>query len=547
MKFKSSWLVMLFTLMLFTLAACGGGSSSTPESTPEESESNNGGEEAAPAQGGEISIPIVADPIFNPWHPNAYVESNIVNRIIFSGLTKPGKDTVPSPSLATEWSASEDGLVWTFKLRDDVKWHDGEDFTADDVAFTFNGLVLDESKGANSAANFQAVKEVKKVDDYTVEFHMNRPWSALPAYLGFNAEIVPQHILEGTDVWNNTEFNKETPIGTGPFKVVNNTPGQSVELEANEEFFLGRPNLDKVTYKILADVNTHIAQAMTGELDIFSLEDTSSLERLESVNTLKIEPRDVTRYYWLGVNQNDERFQDAKFRQAIMHAINRPAIIDNILKGYATVADAAISPNLEKYYTNDVTQYDYDPEQAKALLEEIGYTMNSEGVMEKDGETLSFEFDVAIQGDLVTIAQLIQQDLKAVGMDVELVTMDWNSMIQKDVVERNYDMMMNWWTYPDDPDVYAQYHSSNADTGNNIPNYKDEEMDRLLELGRQTTDPDERAEVYKELQAYMSEELPYQYLWYPQETIVMNAKLNNVPDLNYGASLHYVNEWTLDQ
>ncbi|TDQ38300.1 ABC transporter substrate-binding protein [Aureibacillus halotolerans] len=542
---KSTILSVLFTMLLLLLAACGGNNSSQSDAPTDDASSEE--TSSSPSQGGEIAIPIVGDPIFNPWHPNAYAESNVVNRILFSGLTKPGKDTAPAPSLATEWSASEDGLTWTFKLRDDVKWHDGEAFTADDVVFTFNTLVLDESKGANGASNFRALDEVTKVDDATVEFHLNRPWASLPAYLGFNAEILPQHVLEGTDVWNNTAFNKETPIGTGPYKVETYTSGQSVVLTANDDYFLGRPNIDKVTYKILADVNTHIAQAMTQELDIFSLEDTSSLERLQNVAHLSVEPRNVTKYYWVAVNQNNPTFQDVKFRQAIMHAINRQAIIDNILKGYATIADAAITPNLETYYTNDVAKYDYNPEKAKALLEEIGYIMNSDGVFEKDGEPLSFQFDVAVQGDLVTIAQLIQQDLKAVGMDVELVTLDWNSMIQKDVVERNYDMMMNWWTYPDDPDVYAQYHSSNADTGNNIPNYKDEEMDRLLTLGQETSDPAKRAEVYKELQAYMAEQLPYQYLWYPQELVVINNKLENVPELNYGGTLHYINEWSIKQ
>src|SRR5699024_10676086 len=166
-----------------------------------------------------VTMPIEADPIFNPWHPNAYAKSNVVNRIIFQGLTKPGKDNLPAPALATEWNTSNDGLTWTFDLKEDVKWHDGEDFTADDVAFTFNDIVLDEDMSANGASDFKALESVEVIDDYKVEFHLDRPFAALPAYLAFNAEILPEHQLANVDdLWDYSEFNKKEPVGTGPYE-----------------------------------------------------------------------------------------------------------------------------------------------------------------------------------------------------------------------------------------------------------------------------------------------------------------------------------------
>lgn len=504
--------------------------------------------ESGPKEGGTVTTPIVGDPIFNPWHPNAYAESNLVNRVIFSGLTKPGKDGSPAANLADKWEASDDGMVWTFHLHKGVKWHDGEPFTAEDVAYTFNEIVLNKALGSNGASNYKALDHVEVKDELTVEFHLKNPWAALPAYLSFNSEILPKHKFEGQDPWELTSFNKEKPVGTGPFKVEKYISGQSLELVPNEDFFGGKPHLDKLVYKILADKNTHVAQALSNDLDIFVLEDKASLERVKQAKNLEILPSETTKYYWISLNQENPLFQDVKVRQAFMHAIDRQAIIDTVLKGYGTIADAAIAPNLKTYYTDEVTRYDYDPKKAKKLLEEAGWKdTDGDGILDKDGKPFKVNFEVGIQGDLVQTAQMVQQYLKDVGLDIELNTLEWNAMIQKNVIKRDYEMILNWWTYPTDPDVYAQYHSSNAGKGNNIPGYKDPKLDELLVKGQQTSDPAERAKVYKEMQQYMSDTLPYLYLWYPQETQVRNKRLKGVPDMYFGGTLYYVNEWYVEQ
>ncbi|WP_456273142.1 ABC transporter substrate-binding protein [Bacillus sp. AK031] len=537
---KKIWSLLLVLVLL--LSACGGTNNASTDSG--DTGNTDSGEVK---KGGNVSIPIVGDPIFNPWHPNAYAESNVVNRIIFSGLTKPGLDNAPASSLAKDWSTSEDGKVWTFNLRDDVKWHDGEAFTADDVAFTFNELVLNESLGSNGASNYKALDKVAVVDDHKVEFHLKRPWAALPSYLAFNSEIMPEHVLAGKDPWEFTEFNKKNPVGTGPFKVSEYTSGQQVVLKANADFFNGAPNLDTVTYKILPDVNTQIAQALSNELDIFVMEDKASLKRVESANNLEVVASDITRYFWLVTDLENPKFQDKKVRQAILHAVDRKAIIDSVLQGYGKIADAAITPDQEKYYTDDVKSYEFDPEKAKELLKEAGWEdTDGDGILDKDGEKFSFDFDVALQGDLEQIAVLTQQYLKDIGMDVKLNTLEWNAMIQKNVIDRDFDMIVNWWSYPSDPDVYAQYHSSNAGKGNNLPGYKNEELDKLLEAGQATSDPAERVEIYKQAQEHMAENLPYIYLWYPQELSVRSKRLQGVPDIYFGGTLHYINEWWVE-
>ena len=529
--------IAVFLLVALILAGCG----------DQENQGNSSTKPGEVQKGGNVSIPIVGDPIFNPWHPNAYAESNIVNRVLFQGLTKPGLDNSPTANLAKEWSTSDDGLVWTFLLKEGVKWHDGEEFDAEDVAFTFNDLVLNEALGSNGASNYKTLDKVVVVDPYTVEFHLTSPFAALPSYLAFNSEILPAHKFEGVeDPWDYIKFNKENPVGTGPFKFEKYVSGQSLTLKKNDEFHNGAPNLDSVTFKILPDLNTQIAQALSNELDIFVLEDKSSLKRIEQASNLDLVTADITRYFWIAVDQENPKFQDVKVRQAMLHAIDRETIIDTVINGYGTVANAAITPDQKQYFKDDLKTYGFDPEKAKELLKEAGWEdSDGDGILDKDGEKFSFTFDIALQGDMEQIAVLVQQYLKDVGFDVKLNTLEWNAMIQKNIIERDFDMMLNWWSYPSDPDVLAQYHSSNAGKGNNIPGYKNEELDELLEKGQSTSDPDERKVIYDEIQDHMAENLPYIYLWYPQELSVRNSRLSGLPDLHFGGTLHYINEWSV--
>ncbi|HVG36411.1 MAG TPA: ABC transporter substrate-binding protein, partial [Thermoplasmata archaeon] len=145
--------------------------------------------------GGTVTIPIGADPTLNPWSPNAFVESLFINRAIFEGITKPGKDLAPAPDLAESWTTAPDGLSWTFKLRSGVKWSDGTPFSADDVAFTFNDVVLKPDLGAQNRASYAAVKSVTAIDPNTVRFDLSRKFAALPSFLAYNAGILPKHVL----------------------------------------------------------------------------------------------------------------------------------------------------------------------------------------------------------------------------------------------------------------------------------------------------------------------------------------------------------------
>ncbi len=501
----------------------------------------------APVDGGTVTIPIVADPTLNPWSPNAFVESIFPNRVLFAGLTKPGKDLAPVADLAEKWESSSDGLSWTFHLRDNVKWSDGKPFTADDVAFTFNDVVLNKDLGANGRGNFANVlKRVTVVDPKTARFELANRFAALPSYLAYNSGIIPKHVLAGPEPLKNNAFNKGVPVSTGPFKVERYTSGQSVVLTRNDDYFGGKPHLDKLVFVVLPDANTQIAQALSGEIQIMLLDNKAAVDRVKSAPNLKVAPRKLVQYYWLSLNQTDARFQDVRVRQAFLYAINRPAIITSVEKGFGKPANSAITPALAAFYDPSLESlYPYDPNKAKQLLADAGWTPAPDGVVQKDGKPFKFTMDVGQKGILEPTNELIQQDLKKVGVVADLNSMEWNAYIQKVVVRRDYSATVNWWVYPSDPDVLPYYHSSAAGKGFNIPGIKDPKLDELLTQGQTAPDVESRKAAYKQLQKYMADTLPYVFLWYPEEIDVLAANLQGVPDLNLRDVMHYVAEFWL--
>jgi len=530
--------IRLLSALAFSVVLVG--SACAPATTPA---GGSGAPAGAPVAGGTVTIPIVADPTLNPWSPNAFVESLFVNRVLFDGLTKPGKDLAPAPDLAASWETAADGLTWTFKLRDGVKWSDGQPFSADDVAFTFNDIVLKKELAAQNRGNFAAVSKVTAVDSKTVKFELARPFAALASYLAYNAGIVPKHVLSA-DPLKTTSFNKGVPVSTGPYKVEKYTSGESVVLTRNDNYFGPKPLLDKVVFSVVPDANTQIAQALAGDIGIMILDNKAAVDRVKSAPNVGIVSRPLVQYYWLALNQTDARFTDVRVRQAFLDAIDRNAIIKSVELGYGSIANTPISPALSAYFDpSQSSRYPYDPAKAKALLADAGWTPGADGVLVKDGKPFRFTMDVGQKGVLEPVNALIQQDLKKIGVVADLNTMEWNAYIQKVVVRREYTASVNWWTYPSDPDVYPYYHSSAAGKGFNIPGYLDPKLDDLLVQGQATADLEKRKAVYKQLQAYTADTLPYLFLWYPEEVDVVSKSLHGVPDLGLRDAMHYIGEW----
>lgn len=542
-------LTVLLLVGALLLTACSAGEQPAGQSKTGETGAAPEGEGSDPGYDPNATVTLVtdADPTFNPWHPNAYVESNVLNEMIMPGLTRWDKDMKPQPDLATDWSVSEDGMVWTFRLREGVKWNDGEPFTAEDVAFTFNEIGLNPDLGANHSSEFKAVDKVVVVDDYTVEFHLKEPFASLPSYLTYYSGIIPKHVFEGVeDPWSLNSFNKQNPVGTGPFMVGEYVQGSHVTLVPNPYYWGEPPKVKQIVFKIVPDVNAQIAQLMAGDVDMLSIDDPTVMERLQQSDILNLEEVRLNIYYWVALNYEDPRFQDKRVRQALSYAIDKQAMVDNLVKGYGEVATGPIPPLQQTYYNPNVKKYPYDPEKARQLLAEAGWTPGPDGILQKDGEPFVINMDAGQIRQLVPATLLVQQYWEDIGIKVNVNVMDWNSFIDKVVVNRDYEANLAWWSTPADPDVYAYYASSTAGTGYNIPGYKNPQLDELLLAGRAATSEEERVNIYNEAQELMAEELPYIYLWYPKGIVAVNKRLHT-PEGNFAVKGLYTNEWYVSE
>ena len=499
-----------------------------------------------PAVGGSVVFPIVGDPTFNPWHPRHFIESIPATRVLFNGLTKPGKDRAPAPDLAERWEVSSDGLTWTFFLRRGVKWHDGRDFTADDVKFTYD-IVINPRMGAQQAGIYRIIKEVKVVNPTTVQFVLEAPVASLAVVMATNSGIIPRHAFAGvSDPWTHDAFNKRAPIGTGAFKIKEYVSGSYVTLERNPSYFGGAPTIETITFKVLPDANAQIAQLLSGDLTLAFIDNPALVRAVQGRPTIEVSTVPEATFYNVAPNFGNKLFQDRRVRQAIMHAWDRPAMIRGFLEGFATVASGPISPALGVYFNPNVKTYDFDRARARQLLAEAGWQPGPDGVLVKDGQRFRTTLTYPTIQYFDSLGALIQQYLRAVGIEVVLDGVDFNQFVSQRLLPRRFDLLAGWWRYPADPDMYPYMHSSNAERGFNLPVYKNSQVDTILEEGRKLTAVRDRKRVYDKLQEVVAEDLPYLYLWWPNEIRAINRRLKGVPALGLRDALQYTHEWRME-
>lgn len=496
-----------------------------------------------------LSLATNADPTLNPWTPGAVIESNLINTILFDQLTRYSpEDLAPVTALATSWTADEDGMAWTFELREGVVWSDGDPFDAADIAFTFNDVILNESLGAQSASQFDPIDQVEVIDDHTVRFVLNTPFSALPYYLASFAGIIPEHVLgDAENPLTVASFNKGMPVTTGPYKVAEFVPGSHVRLEPNPLHWAGEPKLAGMVFRVIPDPNTQVAQALAGELDVVTRLSPQNVAGIEARGQLEVLRQSQNLFFFVAPNHDDERFGEVRVKQAMLMAIDRQAMIDALLQGYGEVATGPVAPMLDALYNPDVRGYPYDPEAAGALLDEAGWTVGPDGVRQKDGQRLAFHMPTGQFGDLVPATLLVQQYWEDIGIDADVQVMEWNAYIQDVVVGRNYDVTLAWWSMPPTADVEPYFSCSAAQTGNNIPNYCNEELDETMAAGRRAITPEEQIEAYARMQELLAEELPYLYLWYPDILTAKNAALQDFPEITAATAFQHAVDWYIAQ
>jgi peptide/nickel transport system substrate-binding protein len=360
--------------------------------------------------------------------------SGEISGLVFNGLVKFDKDLVLTGELAESWEVSPDGLEIVFHLREGVKWHDGAEFTAEDVVFSYE-TVVDPDVPTPYASYFDLVESVEALDRHTVRVTYKEIFAPALEYWGMG--IIPKHVLEGKDI-TKEEYTRN-PVGTGPYMLKEWVTGQKVVLEAFPDYFEGRPNIDRYTMRIIPDPATMFLELKSGGLDFMGL--TPPQYKLQADTEFFRKHFQKFRYpafvyTYLGYNLLDPKFKDKRVRRALTHAINKQDIITGVLLGYGTPATGPFLPGTWAY-NPDVNEPEYDPELAKKLLAEAGWTPGKGGVLHKDGEPFKFTV-ITNQGNnqRIQAAQIIKEGLRDIGVEMDIKVLEWQAMLHEFIDSR---------------------------------------------------------------------------------------------------------------
>jgi peptide/nickel transport system substrate-binding protein len=467
-----------------------------------------------------------------------------VSALIFNGLVKYDKNLKLVGDLAGSWDVEEGGLMIRFHLRKGVRWQDGAPFTAADVLFTFQRLT-DPAVPTPYGGDFEKVESVKTPDPYTVEVRYKEPFS--PGLASWGMGLVPKHLLEGQN-FTSTPFARR-PVGTGPYRLERWISGEKLVLVANENYFEGKPLIERTIYRVIPDQATTFLELQTENVDFSGL---SALQFKRQTDTpfFKEHYRKYRLpsfgYTYIGWNLESPLFSDVRVRRALGRAIDKQEIIDVTLLGYGRVVTGPFLPG-SWAYNPAVSATPFDPAEARRLLTEAGWhDADGDGILEKDGKKFSFTI-LTNQGsyERKMACEMIQKRFRDVGVDMNIQVVEWGTFLKEFIDKRRFEAVLLAWNLSMDPDIYDIFHSSKTKPGEfNFVSYRNPEIDRLLDEGRRIFPEDERTLVYRRAHRILSEDEPYTFLYVPESLSVVHARFNGVEPAPAGLTHNFIH-WSV--
>jgi peptide/nickel transport system substrate-binding protein len=500
--------------------------------------------------------------------------TTLITGFIFEGLTKINGVTLEvEPSLALKWEVDKSGKIWKFYLRRDVLWNDGVKFTADDVVFTFNNLIYNDKIPTSSRDIFtiegKKIK-VRKIDDYTVEFIL--PERFAPFLQFMSQEILPKHKLEKVVVegkfassWGVNE-KVENIVGTGPYKLKEYRPGEWIILEKNNYYWkkdkegFTLPYIEKIVFQIIPDPNMAILKFRTGEIDAISIrgQDYYVLKPLEKDKNFTIyDVGPSLSSEFLALNQNidakipeykKEWFYDINFRKCIAYAIDRNSIIKNVYAGFGTPLYGPMNSSCGFFYNDKIIKYEYDLKKARELLTKSGFIWRENNLYDKNGNRVEFTIITNSNNfERVQIGNIIQNDLEKLGMKVNLLPVEFNTLVNKLTISKDWEGVIIGLTGGIEPHGGKNVWHSNGQLHfwnfGNKRNYEwEKEIDLLFEVGTKYLKPEERKKIYDRWQYIVTDYLPLIYTANSNVIYAVRNKFENLKITVYGGILHNIEE-----
>gem|GEM_PF-6467808 len=405
---------------------------------------------------------------FQPNLLNPITAPDIVSRsmieMIFDGLVAANDKGELSGELAEQWDSSPDGLQWTFQLRKGVRWHDGREFTAEDVKFTYDTVIDPNTTPTVAKGDYSAIRQVEVLDPHTVRFHLVRPYAPFLSRMVLG--IAPKHLLAGQELAS-APFNHQ-PVGTGPFILDSWSSGESIVLRRNAEYFGPKAKVDRLVWKIVPDSNVLALQALSGEVDGAPVFSPTDVSRLRSSGDVALHET-LEGNTQISLQLKNPLFQDRRVRQALAFGIDTQVLIDSVMEGTAVPATSDILPG-SWAYNPSVPRYVYNPTRAKQLLAEAGWLPGTDGVLVRDGKrfTLSLMTD---SGHRVREQLLlaVRQYWGNLGIEVNVSTQERNSFIFQRVLRGDFDAVLLQSAVQIDPDISRRFHSASIQQRPELP------------------------------------------------------------------------------
>ncbi len=489
---------------------------------------NDGNPDGGALNYGEYGRPVTLDPITS----NDMISMRI-SEVIFNGLVTIDEKQQVVPDLAERAEVSENGRVYTFYLRRDVTWHpkEGEEpkpFTADDVIFTYNIMMHPKTITALKV-RYEFIDQATRVDDYTVQFTLKRP--ILNALAKFSFKIIPQHGPANPEFLTREDPFVQQPIGTGPYILRNITADREVILVANENYYKGRPHIDKLVARPFADQNIMGQALLFNAIDMIVLVNHRDIPQIQGDKRFNLQPYNALSYSFFGFNTRNPLLTDKRVRQAFTFAVNRQEMLDSFFQGQGTIISGPFAPG-SWAYNLDVQPLSYDPDKAVQLLQAAGFERGADGIMARNGAKLTLTLKVPIAKESEAVKRVVlafKNYLGKIGVQIEGVFLEWMAWKEDIFLKHDFDIMFASWVFDDSADISSLFHSAEIGAWkNNFGAYSNPKVDSLIVESKLTLDHEKRRTINRKLHALVADESPYVFLWTLTNYAAYNKKVRRV-------------------